>query len=98
MSSMSSSRERTRQTSAKGVGRRISRPRPFSQPTHPPTVSPLLFLLTQVRSDEISPLIHVELDPALGLEMAQQKKTLRTVAKACIDAGYAIGAQPVSLH
>lgn len=34
----------------------------------------------------------MELDPALGLDPEEQQKTLRAVAKACIDAGYAIGA------
>lgn len=45
----------------------------------------------QVRSDEGSPLIHVGLDPALGLSPAQQKKALRSASRKCVDAGYAIG-------
>lgn len=46
---------------------------------------------TQVRSDEASPLIHVGLDPALGLSVEAQKKALRAVSRKCVDAGYAIG-------
>lgn len=44
-----------------------------------------------MRSDEASPLLHVELDPSLGLSVAVQKKALRAASRKCVDAGYAIG-------
>jgi hypothetical protein len=46
--------------------------------------------IKQARSDEASPLLHVGLDPSLGLSVAAQKKVLRAASRKCVDAGYAI--------
>ncbi len=62
---------------------------PTHPPTHPQGLSKVPGLV--IKSDEISPLIHVGVDGGkYGWDLNEQQTRLREVARRCVDAGYAV--------